>query len=229
MPAVDNPNALAASLPGQVADLRRQLKDLSVNRAYSPVSWHVGATGLIVDGPSTLTGAATLTGGVTGAVAATGAVSGTTLTSSGATSVGTGLSVGGDINLTGDLYSVHGLNTPVVSGYFAAYFNVDGRVGRTTSARRYKQEITAWTPDLQAVFALQLVTYRLKTAVAEFGADAPLEHGMIAEELVALGLSWLVTYINGEVEGIAYEKLALALLPAIQNHEKRLLALEAKP
>lgn len=207
-----NPGSIGFAAPPDETTQLRRLRDLErgVQEAYAD-----GTLRSLVD---------SLPASVATQVASqlAGGISTTTVAASGTATIG------GDINLTGDLYSVHGLNTPVTSGYFAAYFNSDGRLGRTTSAKRYKQEIAACTPDIQAVFALQLVTYRLKAAVAEMGNDAPIEHGLIAEELVALGLEWLVTYIDGVVEGVAYEKLALALLPAIQNHEKRLLALEAR-
>ena len=35
MPAVDDPASIAASLPGQIADLRRQIKDLSTNNTQA--------------------------------------------------------------------------------------------------------------------------------------------------------------------------------------------------
>ena len=70
------------------------------------------------------------------------------------------------------------------------------------------------------------MTYRQIAAVDEFGDDAPVEFGLIAEELVDLGLGWLVLTIDGRPEGIAYEKIALALIPIVQDHESRLAALE---
>lgn len=136
------------------------------------------------------------------------------------------LTVAGQATVNGPIFSPHALANPVVTGYFALYVNSDARIGRTVSARRYKQDIAAWTPDVQGIFALQLVTYRLKSEVALKGDDASLEWGLVAEELIELGLDWLVLRIDGKVEGIAYERLALALLPAIQDQERRLLALE---
>ena len=153
---------------------------------------------------------------------------------------GTGLSTtgrvtsGGDVTAhsvrlgnNGTVYSDYALNNPVTTGYFALYVNADGRFGRTPSALKYKQDIANFSPSEQAVFAIQLREFRLKQAVDEMGDQAPIEHGLIAEELAAIGLEWLVLYgPDGEPEGIAYEKVALALIPALQDHERRIAALE---
>ena len=35
MPAIDDPTSIAASLPGQMAEMKRQMKDLSVNNTQA--------------------------------------------------------------------------------------------------------------------------------------------------------------------------------------------------
>ena len=152
-------------------------------------------------------------------------ISTTTVTTSSDVNVGNN----GNVNFNnGTVFSLYALNNAVTSGYFALYVDATGRFGRTVSARRYKQDIVNFTPSAQAVFALQLREYRLKQAVEELGDAAPVERGLIAEELVACGLDWLVQFgADGQAEAIAYEKVALALIPVIQDHERRLLALEA--
>jgi hypothetical protein len=140
---------------------------------------------------------------------------------------GLGNAKAAQINASGPIYSPHGRANPVTSSYVAAYLNTDGRIGASASSRRFKKEIREWSPDLQAVFALQLVTFRYKASVYGSG-DAPLEVGMIAEDLVDLGLDWLVFVDeDGIPAGIHYERVALALLPAIQNLNTRLEALES--
>lgn len=140
------------------------------------------------------------------------------------------VSVGGSLSVTGPANFPQAYANPVTTAYFAAYIDGDTgkRLGRTVSSRRYKQDVVAWTPDVQAVFALQLVQYRQIHVVAEMGDEAPVEWGLIAEELVDLGLDWLVLFVDGRPEGIAYEKIALALLPIVQDHETRLQALEVR-
>ena len=124
------------------------------------------------------------------------------------------------------IFTPHGRANPVTTGFVAAYINTDGRIGASASSRRYKKEIRAWSPDKQAILAMQLVTFRYKAAI--YGsADAPVEAGLIAEDLHNLGLEWLVFYDpEGLPQGVHYDRIALALLPIVQDHEARLAALE---
>lgn len=127
------------------------------------------------------------------------------------------------------IYTPHGRANPVVTSYVSAYINSDGRIGATPSSARFKQDIQTWSPDQQAILALQLVTFRYKAAVDELGEDAQVEVGLIAEDLHTLGLTWLVVYDEHQAPfSVHYERLALALLPVIQSHEQRLTALEQK-
>jgi hypothetical protein len=121
------------------------------------------------------------------------------------------------------LVSTGSYNTNVSGGGVrVAYLASDGRLGYSPSTRELKQDIAAWTPDRQAVLALELVTFRYKAH-----QDGPLEVGLIAEQLLDLGLDWLVfSDENGDPAGVHYERLALALLPVMQDHEARLSALE---
>jgi hypothetical protein len=227
-------------------DLQRQQKEQAAARRLESSS--IGAGGLRVkDGGSIIVeagGDITLEDGdfVAGTVTA-GTVTGATTVSAGTSVTAPAAVISGDVtahNLqlgaNGTVWSTYALNNPVTTGYFALYVNSDGRVGRTPSARKYKQDIANFSPSEQAVFAIQLRQFRIKAAVAELGDNAPIEHGLIAEELVELGLDWLVLFgPGGEPEGIAYEKVALALIPAVQehermaqDHERRIAALEAQ-
>lgn len=139
-------------------------------------------------------------------------------------------SIGPDLTLSGQLYLPS--STIATSGWTNAYINgPDGRVSRGASSRRYKKDIAAWSQDRQAVLALQVVSFHYKAAL--FAEDdpmrqnPPLEVGLIAEDLHDLGLTWLVAYDDeGRPDNVRYERIALALLPVIQDHEARLTALE---
>ncbi len=185
---------------------------------------------------------------------------------------GKNLGTSGDLFANGSVYTYG--STPVTNQYVAAYINGDGRIGKSASTRRYKQDIEPLTPaQIQAITAaiyqLQLVTFRYTDVILELGwpmrareveiapavvdpdtgdeiqpqqtgiivepdADweppAPTrEIGLIAEDLHVAGLEWLVFYDgDGLPEGIHYERIALALLPVLQDHEQRLLALEER-
>lgn len=138
----------------------------------------------------------------------------------------------GNISARGAFYNP-GMSA-VTSGYVAVYRNSDGRIGILPSTRRAKKEIKAWTPDLQALLAIRVVTFRYRAALFDttdpLRADPPVEVGLIAEDLDALGLTWLVYYdTDGLPAGVHYERIALALIPIIQDHESRLQALEDRP
>ena len=232
MPAVDDPFGVAASLPGQMAELKRVVKDLSVNRTFSPATFAVGAGGLTVVGPTVNTGPTTLTGGVTGPVAATGALSGTTVTATGAATSATvtttgNATIGGNMPVTGDVFIPN--RTPVVSGYFGLWVNSDGRIGISASARRFKQDITPRVYTLDQIALIQIVSYRLRTAVTLLGDSARVEVGVIAEQLIDAGMPEFVAFnADGVPETVAYERLDLMGIIGVQQLIPRVQALEAR-
>jgi hypothetical protein len=108
------------------------------------------------------------------------------------------------------------------------YIGTNGYYGYSSSSKTTKQNIKDATVDIQAVYALRIVNYRYKDAVKLHGKDAPVEIGLIAEDLVEAGLSQFVFFDDDKPAGIHYEKLCLALIPAIQDLDARLTALETK-
>ncbi|WP_166786158.1 tail fiber domain-containing protein [Cryobacterium lyxosi] len=145
------------------------------------------------------------------AVASTGAVSGTTGT------FPTGVSSTG----------VYTKLLTYGGGYKAQYVHVDGTMGYVPSSRQFKQDITPATLDPALLTALQLVTFRYIDAVDNLGDQAETELGLIAEDVHALGLHWLVDYdAEGKPTGLKYERLALLMIPWAQSIEARLQALE---
>ena len=253
MPAIDDPFSIAASLPGQMATLKAQVKDLSVNRTQSPSILTVGSGGLTVLGTSALNGAVTFGAGVTGPVAATGALSGASVTVSGAIAGGaisgasvavTGAATSATVTTTGDITSNGNLNTPgtltattainclgaynnlLTSGYRGLWVTTTGSTGAfgyVPSSRRFKQDETPATVNLSAALAMQVVNFRYKQAVIDHGDQAAVEWGVIAEDLDALGFTWLVDYDDAGLPfGVKKEAIIFAFIPVIQDHEARL-------
>lgn len=126
------------------------------------------------------------------------------------------------------IYSPHG-RANGVSGGLTAYLGADGRLAVGASSRRFKKEIASWAPDVQAVLAMQVVKFRYRASFDGHG-NGPAEVGLIAEDLHELGLTWLVFYDEDGTtpRGVHYDKIALALLGVVQDHEARLVALEQK-
>lgn len=108
------------------------------------------------------------------------------------------------------------------------YIGTNGYYGYNSSSKAKKQNIKDASIDAKAVYALRIVNYRYKEAVKLYGTDAPVELGLIAEELVEAGLSQFVFFDGEKPAGIHYDKLCLALIPAIQDLDARLTALENK-
>jgi hypothetical protein len=177
MPAVDNPNGLAASLPGQIAGIRRDLKDLSNSVKAAPVKLVVGSGGLTVAGQITSIGSRTTLSGTTNAL----------------------------------------------------YIDASGNFGIPPSTQRLKQDITPAVITEEAVDALELVHFRYIQDVEQYGDQAPVQIGLIAEEVEKhLGSDFVFYDEEGRVAGIHFERITFALLPAIQAQSKRLAAIEER-
>lgn len=118
--------------------------------------------------------------------------------------------------------------TVVSSGWTTAAINGDGRIGRTPSARKYKKDIRDHVYTITDALAVRIRNYRLKSAI--YGSpDAPVEVGVIAEELIEAGLSEFVFFgQDGEPEGVHYERLALIALGALQDIARDQDALEQR-
>jgi len=251
MPAVDDPFSIAASLPGQVAALAKAVKDLSVNRTFSPNVLTVGAGGLTdlgplaVTGPSALNGAVTFGAGVTGPVAATGALSGTTVAATGAltgasvvvtgaassaTSAVSGNStVGGSMSATVGLAS-SGARANILTTWIAAQLDPSGNLGIVSSSATVKQDFTPadMSPEVAGILQASMVEFRYIDHVEKYGDEAPVMLGSIAEYFPTIGLGRYVSRnSDGEVDGIQYAELVKPLIATIQHLNARLKVLEA--
>jgi len=235
MPAVDDPFGIAASLPGQLKTLRDQVKDLSVNRTFSPATFTVGAGGLTVLGPSTLTGGVTgplaATGALSGSsVAATGAITGASVTVTGAATSATSAvsgnqTVGGNSTVSGQIFIPNGY--AAVSAYTSAYIDGTGRLSVGASALKFKQDFEPVdNPALvKGILAADTLHFRLIAAVDEMGDKAPVEIGLLADQLETIGLGEFVYRDEkGGVLGIHYERLTVPLIAAMQDIDRRLRA-----
>lgn len=99
----------------------------------------------------------------------------------------------------------------------------DGKLGYAASSERYKKNIHAEDVTDEQVLMLSLVSYQWRAAVA---ADDRREMGLIAERLVEAGLGWACFFGPSGVEGINYDMIGVALLPAVQRLIARVARLE---
>jgi hypothetical protein len=121
-----------------------------------------------------------------------------------------------------------------------------GTITRSTSLERYKVAIDREWADkvsLDAIKGLTPASYYDRQQAERFaswvdpGSDVPDENvelprlnlGLIAEDVEALGLLGLTNYDDkGNLTGVAYERVAVALIPWLRDLERRLEAQERR-
>lgn len=129
----------------------------------------------------------------------------------------------------GPINSGYSRGHTVLSGYANAYWDGNGDAGVNVSSVVYKQDVSGVVLDaeVKAILSLALVKFRYIAAVEEYGDEAPIELGAIAEYVEAVGLGeWVFRDSEGEVQGISYERLTIPLIAVVQSLDKRLKALE---
>jgi len=144
---------------------------------------------------------------------------------------------------------IYGLTTGSAAN---VYIRDDGIMFRSTSSRRNKLAIEHLGPEIDdKILSLKAATWFDKNeaeAMAEFKdlevADQPTESpegepltlapsalrripGMIGEEVAEAGLEQFVVYgEDGQVEGLMYDRLGVALIPVVARLRDRLVAAE---
>lgn len=108
----------------------------------------------------------------------------------------------------------------VSGGNFAVWMDTTLQFGRNVSSRRYKEDIEPHPVDPAAVLALRPVTYH-RIDDPDAGAR---EYGLIAEDVNEL-LPSIVTWFDGQIDGVRYELLGVALLAVVKDQDAQLRAL----
>lgn len=161
-----------------------------------------------------------------GNVSASGSIS-----AAGAVSSNSGLATPGTLTATAGINSTGAYGKVLTYGgpYRAAYWHSDGSAGYVPSSRRFKRGIRGEEIDPRVVLALRLVSFHYVEAEHNPDYAVAREWGLIAEDVHGLGLTWLVDYDEkGRPFGLKYERLALALLPALTHFDNRIATLERR-
>ncbi len=104
------------------------------------------------------------------------------------------------------------------SGGTAVFINSDGKLGTTTSSRRFKQEIKAMDHASEALFALKPVTFRYKKGIDSQGIP---QFGLVAEDVEAVNPDLVVRDKNGEIYTVRYDAVnAMLLNEFLKEHRK---------
>lgn len=119
--------------------------------------------------------------------------------------------------------------TTTASGANVYMDPVSGRIYRSTSSLRYKQDVVDADLDVDQVLALVPRRYRRKDEVEQRGDDAPTYVGFIAEEAAAAGLEQFVRSDADGPESFDYPTYAaVAHQAALREAFARIDALETE-
>jgi hypothetical protein len=171
---------------------------------YGTGTWTGQVTGQVVNSTPNQFGSLGLTGGISAA----GGIA----------------STAGDLSAAGNVYGANTYNQ--TNSGRAMFVASNGLFGIGSSSRRFKENIVDADLDANAVLKIAVRKFNYKKS---FDEAMPESIGVIAEELEALGLTDFLFYNeDGQVDGVAYEKLALAVLTVVQVQQSKLVELEAR-
>jgi hypothetical protein len=112
---------------------------------------------------------------------------------------------------------IAGIRGATVSGN-AVLVNSSGRLGTTTSSRRYKEEVEPMRDMSAALMKLRPVTFRYKQPYDD-GAKT-IQYGLIAEEVAEVLPDLAVVNADGRPETVKYHLLPSLLLAAYQRQSE---------
>ena len=120
----------------------------------------------------------------------------------------------------------HDVGSSSIRAVFARSTNV---IGFSSSSQRFKEQISAYEFDGEAVRGMVPVRFKYRTDVEEYDDDTGWNYGFIAEQAEQSGLTELIGRDeNGLVDYFAYERLCVAQQQLIRDLYNKLEALEAR-
>ena len=147
---------------------------------------------------------------------------------------GLAVASGYNANINGGLYGSTSIySSPALTGraMVIASSTDSYQIGTATSSRRYKQDIAPATFDASPLLTLPLQQFRYINEVEAHGKDAKVQTGLMAEDVAAAGLEWLIDRDSlGRPDYIYWsERMPQALLGLVQQLAARVAILERKP
>jgi hypothetical protein len=116
---------------------------------------------------------------------------------------------------------IEGIFGATASGGIPVFINSDDQLGTATSSARFKQDIHDLRGVSEKLLDLRPVSFRYRNDVAE-GGEAPVEYGLIAEEVAEVFPELVVDDAEGRPYTVRYQLLAPLLLGEFQRQEERL-------
>jgi hypothetical protein len=127
-----------------------------------------------------------------------------------------------NINADGDLYvlgevEIDGLAQATSS--YVVYWQTGGRITRTSSSERFKDDIKDYNFDVNKVDELRPVTFRYNNLS---GAPGTRTFGLIAEEVVETFPEFVGRDEEGRPDSVAYDHLGVMLIKVVQDQRRQL-------
>ena len=110
------------------------------------------------------------------------------------------------------------------SGGTAVFVNSNGRLGTTTSSRRFKDSIKPMNQASEALFALKPVTFRYKK---EVDPQRIPQFGLVAEEVEKVNPDLVVRDKQGKAYSVRYEQVNTMLLNEFLKAHRKIQEQEA--
>ncbi len=118
---------------------------------------------------------------------------------------------------------IHGV-LPAGSDVRAVMIDSNGQLGTTSSSRRFKHDIADMGDRTTDLMQLRPVTFRYNI----HGTNAPLQYGLVAEEVAEIYPELVTRDANGEPDGVLYQFLAPMLLNEVQQQRKTIDTLQQR-
>jgi hypothetical protein len=135
-------------------------------------------------------------------------------TASNVIAIGTSVS-GENVSNTCYIGNIFGVTSAVGT---AVFINSAGRLGTTTSSRRFKEEIKPMDKASETLFALQPVSFHYKK---EIDPEAVPQFGLVAEDVEKVSPDLVVRDAEGKVNTVRYDQVnAMLLNEFLKEHRK---------
>ena len=133
--------------------------------------------------------------------------------------------LGADVNDTTWIRNVNTTIQPAVVGFdFVTVEISSGRLGRTGSSQRYKEDIKPMDKASEQLFSLKPVTYRYKK---EIDSTQTLDYGLVAEDVAKVDPELATRDGKGQIEGVRYPAINAMLLNEFLKEHRKVQELEA--
>ena len=107
--------------------------------------------------------------------------------------------MGADVNGSCYIANIFGTTS---SGGIAVFVNSDGKLGKSTSSRRFKEEIQPMGQSSEALFALNPVTFRYRKEIDSAGTS---QFGLVAEDVEKVNPDLIVRDNEGKPYTVRYD------------------------